>query len=133
MGFDSWISVMVDKGPGMLDDRVKLSLKVAACELYLDGFDQKLISSDVCTGLIQTTWQTHMLGTRAGILFKSQIDNEAGEYFVNFLLSSVDLKTGSELLRKLMEEPLYMARGCGTVPIKELYRFEDLNGQRSFQ
>ena len=103
MGFDSWLSVMVDKGPGMLDDRIKLSLKVAACELHLDGFDQKFIHTDVCTGLIHTTWQTHMLGTRAGILFKSQIDSEAGEYFVNFLLSSIDLKTGSELIRKLIE------------------------------
>ncbi len=133
MGFDSWTCVMVDKGPGILDECVQLSLKVAACELHLEGFDQKLISNDVCTGLIKTTWSTHMLGTRAGILFKAQIDNEAGEYFVNFLLSSEDLKTGGELIRKLKEEPVYMVRGRGTVPVEDLYRFEDLYQQRSFQ
>ena len=133
MGFDSWTCVMVDKGPGVLSDRVKLSLKVAACELHLDGFDQKLISNAVCTGLIKTSWSSHMIGTRAGILFKAQIDSETGEYFVNFLLSSKDLKTGGELIRKLTEEPVLMTRGRGTIPVEDLYRFEDLYTQRSFQ
>ncbi len=133
MSFDSWTCVMVDKGPGILDEQVKLSLKVAACELHLEGFDQKLISNDVCTGLIKTSWTSHMLGTRAGILFKAQIDSETGEYLVNFLLSSEDLKTGGELIRKLREDELYFARGRGTVPVEELYHFEDLYQQRSFQ
>lgn len=124
---DSWTCIMVEKGPGILPEDVKLSLKVAACELHLKGLDQMLISDKHCMGLIKTEWKTILYGERSGVLFKSQIDSEAGTYHVNFLLNRTDLETGGELIRRLKEDPMIAFMGTGHLPIEELHQFEDLH------
>ncbi len=130
---DSWTCIMVENGPGLLPEEVKLSLKVAACELHLRGLDEMLLSDDHCMGLIKTSWNTVSYGNRSGILFKSSVESETGEYRVNFLLNRIDLETGSALIRRLKEDPTVVLTGKGRLPIDELYQFEDLYRYRTFQ
>lgn len=119
---------MVEKGPGLLPDEVRNVLKVAACDLHLKRWDRMNIASDIIDGLIETKWDTHLVGTRSGVLFRAQIDCEDGtDYKVNFLLSEEDLKRGADLIRQMEE-----GRG-GTwgespsrFPVPELYKFYDL-------
>src|SRR3989338_10824593 len=100
---DSWTCLMVEKGPGMIPDEVRAALKMAACDLHLKRWDKMHIVSDVCEGIIETAWETQTVGTRSGVLFRTQLGCEAGEYLVNFLLSVDDLTRGAEIIRETEE------------------------------
>lgn len=52
MGFDSWTCLMVEKGPGTIDDDVRSDLKLAACDLNMRKHDRMNIVSDVCDGVL---------------------------------------------------------------------------------
>jgi len=129
---DSWTCLLVEKGPGMLDDAVRTALKVAACDLHLKRWDTMHIMSDVCEGIIATSWSTHTVGARAGVLFRAEVDAEAGLYRVNFLLNIKDLERGAELLKaREDEEEEYWVQNPVRIPVAELYMFEDLRRRHS--
>jgi len=119
---------MVEKGPGIITDAVRNFLKVAACDLHLKQWDRMPIANDICEGIIQTDWQTYCIGSRAGILFRSQISSEGAEdYSVNFLLSTEDLENGAALIQEIYEsEGGEWRTTTRRFPIKELYEFHDL-------
>ena len=127
MSWDSWSCLMVEKGPGIIDDDTRATLKAAACNLHLQRIDRMVITSDVCGGIIQTNWDSHTVGGRSGVLFRCQIERDAGDFFVNFLLNTNDLEAGAEIIREMEE------RGFGRwdtsqerFPVPELYKFSDL-------
>jgi len=122
---DSWSCLLVHKGPGMISDAVCASLKMAACKLHLDRKDRMDIFTNVCEGVIETTWDTRVVGARSGVLFRAQIGSDAGEYHVNFLLSTEDLDRGVGLLRDI-EAGEAWGEGEGRVPVPDLYKFYDL-------
>ena len=127
MSYDSWTCLMVEKGPGVLTDEIRAVLKMAACELHLKQWDRMHIHSEVCEGVIETAWATKVVGARSGVLFRTQIDSEEGEYLVNFLLNDDDLERGAEFLRELREAgaaPTGVAEE--PFPCRDLYRFYDL-------
>jgi hypothetical protein len=132
MSHDSWNCLLVEEGPGILSDEVCLSLKIAACELHLGKVDKKLIDTGVCNGIIQTQWETRMVGAHSGVLFRAQVTDETVDgYKVNFLLNTEDLKTGAALLRKLKDgRDLPWTSGAGRLPCPELYEFRDLRAIR---
>jgi hypothetical protein len=120
---------MVEKGPGMIDDEVRSVLKMAACHLHLKRWDRMNITSDVCEGIITTKWNTYAVGSRSGVLFRSQVKDESGkDYFVNFLLNEDDLRRGAEVIREMEERgDGDWVTGDGRIPVEELYRFYDLH------
>lgn len=127
MSFDSWTVLMVRKGPGVIPDDVSASLKMAACDLYLNKFDRMRVETDACSGFIETSWDTQTVGTRTGVLFRSHVDDEDDEYQINFLLATADLERGAAWLRKLAEEGSGVWRtGEGKVSCEALYDFRDL-------
>lgn len=126
MAYDSWTCLMVEKGPGMLDDDVRTALKKAACHLQYKRWDRMHIESDVCGGLIETAWKTHVVGSRPGVLFRAQIEGEEEDYFVNFLLSVDDLERGAHVLREEEREGNVWADSSTSFPCEDLYRFENL-------
>lgn len=130
MSYDSWTCLMVDRGPGMLAEEVRAALKMAACDLYLNRLERMRVATEVCSGYIETGWETHSVGARSGILFRTQIDCEQGDYHVNFLLSVGDLERGAGRLRDRIERGEY---AVGTseerFPCEALYEFHDL-GER---
>ena len=79
---DSWSCIMTQNGPGIVSDEIRLTLKAAACQLYAQKVERALIRSNHCGGIIQTEWKTATLGTRTGMVFKSQLEGDQGEYFV---------------------------------------------------
>ncbi len=120
---------MVEKGPGMISDKVRTALKMAACDLNLKKWDQMHIVSDVCDGIIKTSWDTHTVGGRSGVLFCAQIGGEDTDgYKVNFLLGTDDLERGTAVLRE-MEEKGEEVWGTpkGNFDCPALYRFYDLH------
>lgn len=125
---DSWSCIMVEDGPGTISDEVRMALKMAACELYLDKLDRKLIDNEVCDGVIETAWKTKLVGTRSGVLFHAHIVGYTTDgYKVNFLLETADLDRGADYLRELKErESLPFDRGLGLAPCPDLYEFHDL-------
>jgi hypothetical protein len=128
MSYDSWTCLMVEKGPGMISDDVRAALKMAACDLHLKKWDRMHIVSDTCDGIIETAWDTHLVGTRSGVLFRTQIGSEDGEYMVNFLLSTDDLERGAEVLREMEERgESVWGRAPTPFPCPALYRFHDLH------
>ena len=128
MSHDSWTCLMVQKGPGIIDDDVRAALKMAACDLYLNKWDRMNIVNDVCNGVIETKWDTHSVGARSGVLFRTQIDSETGNYMVNFLFSTKDLERGADILREMKEqEGSGLAVASGRFPCEALYQFYDLS------
>jgi len=121
---------MVQKGPGVLSDSVRSALKLVACKLSQKKLDEMRFQNSIICGIIKTEWKSHMVGTRAGILFKSHIDCEDGEdYQVNFLMSTTDLENGSEAIRQIEEgNDGWWERLSDRIPIQELYQFENLAG-----
>jgi len=118
---------MVQNGPGIIDDNVRSALKMAACDLHLKGCDQMHIISDVCDGIIKTDWETHIIGMRSGVLFRSQIEGPNGEYMVNFLLNSDDLRRGANILREMIDRgELIWVKHPEPIPCPALYNFVDL-------
>lgn len=131
MSFDSWTCLMVEKGPGTIDDSVRSALKLAACDLNLQKYDRMKIVSDVCDGIIETEWNTYTVGTRSGVLFRAEIDAPAGSYKVNFLLHTADLERGAAILRDMEERGIgEWVRNEGKIPCDALYHFHDLQGPR---
>jgi hypothetical protein len=132
--YDSWTCVMIDKGPGVLEDDVRDSLKLSACELAVNKLDRMQMSTPVCDGVIQTEWKSHNIGSRSGILFRAQITSESGDYKVNFLLSEDDLKRGAKILRASRKQNKKSAQRwehtTGTLPLEELYDFRDLSKRK---
>ena len=126
--YDSWTCLMVEKGPGVLEDDVRDALKLAACELAYQKIDRMNMVNDVCDGIIQTEWKTHNVGSRSGVLFRAQITEDTGDYFVNFLLNEDDLKRGADIIRETRERE----GGNGwemsneRIPVPELYEFRNL-------
>lgn len=127
---DSWTCLMVENGPGMISDHVRTALKAAACDLHLKKWDQMHLASDVVEGIIKTEWNTHVVGTKSGVLFRAQIDCEDGtDYKINFLLNEEDLKQGAEILRQMEERAGGAWESSSTrFPLPELYQFYDLRG-----
>jgi len=123
---DSWTCLMVQDGPSMVSDEVRADLKIAACRLRLDKIGASRITGGVCDGYIETDNAHHMVGTRGGILFKSQITDENGDYKVNFLLNEDDLDRGAKYLEEIEEGGSLWVREPGEVPLPELYKFLDL-------
>ena len=119
---------MVDKGPGTLSRDVRAALKMAACRLHLDRKDRVQLFSEVLDGIIQTDWNTQLVGSRSGVLFRAHVDCKDGiDFKVNFLLSVADLKQGAEFLKKL-EDNSGSPWGTTTkpFPVSALYDFHDL-------
>lgn len=83
------------------------------------------IKSTVCLGRIETDWDSHLVGTRSGMLFRAQIDSEDVQDFkVNFLMSTAALEKGAELIRQIKEgKDRVWARGNGRIPCAPLYDF----------
>ena len=128
MSNDSWTCLMVQNGPRMIEDEVRAALKMAACDLHLKKWERMHIVSDVCDGIIETAWDTHVVGSRSGVLFRTQIGSGTGEYMVNFLLGTDDLERGAEVLREMEERGEAGWRtGEGVLPCPALYRFHDLH------
>lgn len=128
MSYDSWSCLMVEKGPGMISDDVRAALKMAACDLSLKKWERMHIVNDVCNGIIQTAWDTHIVGTRSGVLFRAQIESETGDYKINFLLSTADLERGAEIIREMHEkEGTPWSETSSPFPCSELYQFYDLS------
>lgn len=129
--YDSWTCLMVDKGPGVLDEEVCDTLRIAACDLHLHRFDRMKITGGTCEGVIQTEWTTHVVGSRSGVLFRAQIFVEDGDYFVNFLLHENDLTRGADVLRKMRENgDGAWVRIPGMIPVQELYEFKNLRRKK---
>ncbi len=128
--YDSWSCLSVEKGPGVISDEVRNTLKAAACDLHLKKWDEMHIENDIISGIIKTEWTTCSVGGRSGVLFRAQIDCEDGtDYKVNFLFSEDDLERGSEILRQVEEHAGGKWENIPTrVPVPELYRFYDLRG-----
>lgn len=121
---DSWTCIMVEDGPGLLPEEVRAALKFEACKLHRDRFDSGMMSNDVCTGYIETMWDTHTVGSRTGVLFKTQLTCEEGDYWVNFLLHENDLVRGAEIIDSLKDESIWLPGP--PVPVEGLTRFLDL-------
>ena len=124
----SWTCVMVQDGPGMLSEAIRLVLQVAAYKLSLDGFDSSRITSTVCEGYIETDWQSHLIGTRGGILFKTILTSEDGDYAVNFIISEDDLAAGKEFIRGVEESDeiaQFASPVGGRIPLDALYELLD--------
>ncbi len=128
--YDSWTCILVQDGPGVLDEDVCAALKLAACDLALRKLDRMRISLDVCEGIIQTEWRTHVVGTRSGVLFRAQITEDTGDYFVNFLLHEDDLKRGADYISEVREKRYSMTTAEGTLPVPELYIFKNLRKEK---
>lgn len=128
---DSWTCLMVENGPGVISDEVRLALKVAACDLHLKKWGTMHLVSEVIEGIIKTERTTHLVGTRSGVLFRAQIDCEDGtDYKINFLLSEEDLKAGAKILRQLEEGVGGEWQETSTrFPVPELYEFYELRQQ----
>ncbi len=124
---DSWTCLMVEKGPGILPDDVRVALEAAACNLHLNKTDSMHFSSNVCNGIIESPWKTYAVGARSGILFKAQIESDAGDYLVNFLLNTTCLDEGRDFLKRLEEnlKGTWIPRD-GHLPVEALYQFQDL-------
>jgi hypothetical protein len=124
---DSWSCLMVEKGPGLIEDDVRAALKMEACRLSLEKIDRRKMSNSVCDGIIQTEWTTHVVGGRAGVLFRAQITEETGDYQINFLLNEDDLKRGTDFLRQMKEEEgRRWGEASERFPDPDLYVFYDL-------
>jgi hypothetical protein len=131
---DSWTCLMVQKGPGMLDDEIRLALKKAACCLSLASMDAMRIRETGCEGHIETEWRSYTVGGRSGILFRCAIETGArgGEFRVNFLLNRSDLERGREILERYEAgESDSWERGTAAIPLPQLYDFSDLNNRQS--
>lgn len=127
MSWDSWSCLMVENGPGMIDDETRATLKAAACNLHLQSIDRMTISSDVCGGIIQTNWDKHSVGSRSGVLFRCQVEHDEGDFFVNFLLHTRDLEAGAEIIREMEERGFdRWDESHEKFPVPELYKFYDL-------
>lgn len=119
---------MVGKDCHLLSDDIRNTLKAAACDLIDRVVEGTRISTDVCEAYVETKGKRVLVGTRAGILFKSQVSTHDGQYQVNFLLSEEDLERGARLLRRRYEEEkLVGGLGLGRIPCEELYEFDDLS------
>lgn len=125
---DSWTCLMVEKGPGLLDDKIRAALKMAACDLYRRKEERMPIFHDACDGIITTEGKSYTVGSTSGVLFRAHIDTENGcDYRVNFLLSERDLERGASALREMEERGMVVWRSpSGGFPCEELYRFCDL-------
>lgn len=131
MNTDSWTCLLVENGTGVIDNRVRNALKCAACELYLRKWEKMHILNDVIDGIITTVWSTHLVGTRSGVLFRTEFDSEGTQnYKVNFLMSEEDLGRGADLLKQFEETPGGWESTPVRVPVEALYQFNDLRPSR---
>ena len=127
---DSWSCLLVNKGPGLLPEKVSLVLKIAACDLHRQKWDTMRLSNDIAIGIISTEWNTYSVGGRSGVLFRAHVDCESGtDYQVNFLLSERDLEHGAKILQEREERgEIGWQESRTPFPIPELYQFKDLRG-----
>lgn len=124
---NSWTCLMVEKGPGILSDRVRGALESYACKLHLDRVDRIKITSPACGGYIQTEWKTYTIGMSTGVFFRCQVEIDGGDCLVNFLLNKKDLEVGAETIREMEENgPGGWNISQGRLPVDELYVFYDL-------
>lgn len=131
MTWDSWSCLMVQNGPGLVPENICAALKKAACELHLKSRDRMPLVGEL-DGVIETHWSSHFVGTRSGILFRSQFDWEGGGCKINFLLSTEDLKRGAETLREMIEqEGGKWIESPEPFPVPELFKFYDLRSTRA--
>lgn len=123
----SWICLMVDNKEGILSAEVRTALQIAACEAYVKGQLACIrFVCNVCSGIVESEWKEHTIGSHTGVFFKAQVETEEGNYRVNFLFDPVFLEKGNDSIRQLEESAgVWMARD-GRLPLDEMYQFEDL-------
>ncbi|PCI30563.1 hypothetical protein COB52_01375 [Candidatus Kaiserbacteria bacterium] len=130
--FTEWTCVSVKEGPGMVPDDVQTALQMAACSLVMDQIGARHVSSTVCDAYIETERKTYVVGTKAGVLFKAQVNSNGGDYKVNFLIAESDLQSGATQLREALEEGDFTAfPGYSGVP--ELTEFLKTTGTARLQ
>lgn len=131
--YDSWTCLTVEKGPGMLTDGIRAALKRAACTLHRRKRDKMLFESEECDGIIETAWDSHLVGALSGILFRTQLTSEDGDFQVNFLLNTGDLERGALLLGDDTEgsEDGVWTNHPERFPVEALYQFYDLSSRGS--
>lgn len=130
---DSWTCIMVEKGPGLLDDSIGSALRKAACVLSHKGLDAAPFREKYCEGFIETNWKLVVYGSKAGIVFRTQVAADGGEFKVNFLMSREDLKRGADILRAHEEGNYeFLVRSRGRPDLPELMDFSDLSSTNAF-
>ena len=131
MDSDSWSCLMVGKGMGMVSDDLRNVLKAAACNMHLQRLNRMVIKHELCDGIMQTEWDSHMVGIRSGVLFRSQVEYEGGQCQINFLLSEQDLEAGADVIREMEEhgEGVW-EESFEDFPVPALYEFVDLRRHR---
>lgn len=97
----SWTYVMVRDGPGIIDEQVRIALEMAVYKMYLDKWEATRFKVASCDGYVENSGQTHSIATRIGVLFKAQIEAEAGMYRINFLVNERDLEAGATRLKNM--------------------------------
>jgi hypothetical protein len=128
---DSWSCLLVGKDLGMVPEDLSRILKAAGCMMHLDELDRMPIMHETCTGVVETTWQSFLVGARSGVLFKSAVDYRDISTEVNFLLAEKDLKAGAELLRRGKElAGSKWVDYSGYINEPEMYKFGNLRPYR---
>lgn len=131
--FDSWTIVGVSEGPGLIPQDVSFALKLAACRLFKEKRNKLLFQSEICSGLIETEWDSKRLGSISGMLFHVEVDAEKGTWQVNFLMNPADLERGAERLEDPDDENFeWLSRPSDEryrLPVAELYKFKDLSSR----
>jgi hypothetical protein len=131
--YDSWHCLSVEKGPGMISDEVLEMLRLSACDLSLKKWDKMHIENDLVSGIITTHWNTYVVGSRSGVLFRAQIDCEDGtDFMVNFLFNEDDLARGAQIIKQMEEgEAGRWSDKPGRIPVPEMYEFYNLRTKRN--
>jgi hypothetical protein len=129
---DSWTCLMVGKDMGMVPPDLTNILKACACVMRMEKLDRMPIIHDRCSGVMETNWNTHSVGARSGVLFKSAVDYGGISTQVNFLFHERDLKAGAELLRRGGEvrPNEWWATYSGHLDNPDLYKFGNLRPYR---
>lgn len=130
---DSWSILGVVNGPGILSNEVAASMKMAACILFKFKRKRMKFGSGLCDGILETDWESKMIGARSGILFYADIHVESGPCNVNFILSEDDLEEGARRLQEGTYDPANSgswSRFRHKFPDESLYQFRNLRGTR---
>lgn len=128
---DSWVCLMVDNKEGMLSEEIRTALQIAACHAYVRGrLACMRFTSSVCSGIVESEWKEHTIGSRTGVFFRAQIETDEGNYRANFLFDPTFFETGEEAIRKLEDSAGMWTPQGGRLPLDEMYQFDDLGWKK---